>query len=247
VLGVVFAIAMTIRPVSLSSTTETPTEIVFGEEEAVRIMGEPVSMDEFLLYALDVVNGYELQYGEDIWDQMTTDIEGEEETVENVTKEEIVETIRLVKVLCSVSEEYGISLTEDEESVMAETADSYYESVLEAGVEDEDGSMKEAIDNYYRENYLSQKVYEYLQKNCDDYEEPTLINTASADAAQPADEDEELSSASVSSITDEMAELCASLVTEKDPDFYYKTSINWAVLDQFIFSKSEDASGDAAQ
>lgn len=57
-----------------------------------------------MLYGVDIKNGYELQYGTDFWQEMTTDYAGNTVTFEIAAKEDIAEQIRLVKVLCKEAE-----------------------------------------------------------------------------------------------------------------------------------------------
>lgn len=179
---------------SQKSKEDPPTEVSFLGNEAVRIMDTPVTLAEFMLYTVGIKTPY---------------------------KEEIAESIRIVKVLCAAGEKYGISLSEEEEAVLKDSADSYYDALMENGV---DGSfLTSAVTNrYVREQYLSEKVYGCIKEK-----------------HAPAGED----GGEATELTEEVMDEIAELLDEYDGDYRYQTSINWELLNQFQFY--EYASGGA--
>lgn len=210
---------------------EKDTIIMFHENEAMRTLDTPVTMAEFMLYALGVKENYDESMEDHFYAQIGTNTDGEEETYENIVKEEIAESIRIVKALCAAAEtEYGITLSKDEEMVLKSNADAYYETLLENGV-DPVFLPQEIVRKYIREEYLSQKVYGHLKKQ---------YNVADQIVVDVRNEQAEDGKAMVDMVSDELAEEIAKLVEKYDHGYSYKTNINWELMDFFRFYEPKD-------
>lgn len=208
--------------------TEKQDTITFYDNEAMRTMDTPVTMAEFMLYTLDVKSSYDEAMDDDFYAKTGTNAEGETETYENIVKEEIAESIRMVKTLCAAAEpEFQIALSEDEENVLKDNADTYYEMLMKNGV-DPDFLSQEVVRKYIREEYLSQKVYDYLGKQYQT-ENQTVVDVGNE---QIGNEAETVESTAVS---DELVAELARIVDEYDSGYSYKTNINWELMDSFKF------------
>lgn len=189
--------------------------ISFLGNEAVRIMDAPVTIGEYMLYAVGVSAPYD-GAGEGYWSGYSYNAQGVKETNETIVKEEIAESIRIVKVLCAAGEEkYGISLTKEEEGVLKENAAAYYSSLVENGVE-EGFLTPELVARFVKEQYLSEKVYKALLEKY----------TAGGDGGDEED------------VPEAFMEEVSGLLAEYDGSYRYQTSINWTMLDRFRFADS---------
>lgn len=200
--------------------------IAFYENEAMRTVDTPVTMAEFMLYAVDIKNGYDEAVGERFYEEIGTNAMGERESYENIVKEEIAESVRMVKALCSAAlPEYGISLSEDEETILREQADRYHLSLVENGVVS-DFLTPEIVRKYIREEYLSRKVYEHLKEK---YlpKEQRVLNVGNEWAENTKSD----------TLSDELMEEIAGIVVKYDGAYSFQTHINWELMDAFCFSE----------
>lgn len=187
-------------------------EYTFNYNEVARLGKDHVSMEEFMLYSTDVVSSYESTYGEDIWDQTTLDSAGEKETYEESVKKEIIEEIRVVKALCKQAEKIGISISDDELTVIEENADEYYENLAQAGATENEDLTKQVVLDFYKESYLAQKVYNHYVEE------------------YPADDGD-------SGASDELVSEIADIAQTYYPDLDYDLNVNWDLLDYLTFGK----------
>ena len=161
-LGIIFLVILVLFGRLLwrdwQSTQITVAENSFGSNEAGRIGDLSISMEEFMLYSVEVKNGYEEQYGKNIWSTVTENALGKEATFEEIAKEDTFEEIRLVKALCLKSIDDQITISEEEAEVISENALDYYEDLLNANAATPQMTY-ELVYQYYYENYLANKVY----------------------------------------------------------------------------------------
>lgn len=189
---------------------ETIPEISFRRNEAVRIMDTPVTLAEFMLYTVGIKTPYDEAHGEEYWSEYSYNAQGVKESNETIVKEEIADSIRLVKVLCAAEKKYGVSLSKEEEDILKANAVSYYDSLIKNGVDDS-FLTSGIVNKYVREQYLSEKVY-----NC--------IKELHGDGGE---EETELSEALMGEIAD--------LLDQYDGNYRYSVSINWPLLRRFRF------------
>lgn len=202
--------------------------IRFKENEAAHFGKTPVSMSEFMLFSIDIKNGYEKQYGENVWKQEKKDVNGKTETMENIAKEDILEQIRFVKALNKEGRAKGVTLSDAEKKAMNETADEYHAELVKGGVS-ADVITKKDVRQFYRENYFAQKSYYKI----------TGANSVEASTGSSVAADTKVLT------TEEAQKLWKRLVNKWYPDFDYRLDINWDLLDQISFSGT--ASGDASR
>lgn len=206
----------------------------FSENEAAKINGESVSMAEFMLYSIDVKNGYEAQYGTPIWTQTTTDANGDEDTFENVAKESTFEQIRFVWALVKEGEKQGIKMTDEETKAMDSTAEEYFKTLTDAGISTDIVTVDD-IKKFYSENYLAQKVYYKLTGISANGLTKAEVGTESTESAETADSTEE----DTQLTTEEMQALWEKLIDEYYPEFDYDLDINWTLINEVSFASEE--------
>lgn len=116
-----------------------------------------VTKGEVCIYIETVRERYELQYGADIWQTVLPEDGGEGVTMENLTREEVVNAIVRVKTLVAHAEELGVSLSEEEQQELKEQADNF----LNGLTDEQQTSMEitqEKAETVLCENALASKV-----------------------------------------------------------------------------------------
>lgn len=211
--------------------------IEFHDNEVMRVVDIPVTMGEYMLYSVDIRNQYETSMGDDFYESSGKNAKGETETYENIVKEEIAESIRMVKVLCKAAEpEYGITLSEDEKKTVVENADSYYENLVEGGV-DPEFLTKGVTEKYIREQYLAQKVYAKLEE---EYE-------TDAPGAVDVGNENDADAVASTEISDKLTDAVAELEEKYDGDYDFDININWELMDSYDFTEKNELTDESIQ
>lgn len=204
----------------------------FSSDEAGRIGNDSISMAEFMLYSIDVKNGYETQYGDKIWSEVTKDANGNEDSFENVAKEDTFEQIRFTKALIKEAEKQKIELSDTEEKAMESSAEEYYQTLTGAGVSGDVVTVDD-IKKFYKENYLAQKVYYKLTGVTDSSQVTIKTDDTENSATESADSTESQFT------TEDMQKLWKKLINKYYPDFDYELDINWETINQISFASEE--------
>lgn len=205
--------------------------LTFGATEAAHFDGHPVDISEFMLFSVDIKNGYEKQYGSDIWTQEKKDADGNTDTYENIAKEDILEQIRLVWALNKEGKKRKVALTSEEKKIMDESADDYYNTLKKAGATGSGVITKKQVRHFYTENYYAQKVYYKISGN-------NAVEASTGSAVKAA----------APTVTTEGAQkLWLKVVNKWYPDFQYKYDINWELLDQIKFTENSSSSDGSAE
>lgn len=128
--------------------------------------GADVYMDEAWVYAKFAQSNNEAYYGPTIWGQEIPDETGEMVTFEELVKRDVVNTIKMVKVLASKADEYNIKLTSEEQEEMKAQAKLFVEQMSE---EDkiQTGITDVLLTLVYQENGLASKVSDAISKEAD--------------------------------------------------------------------------------
>ncbi|MDF2871212.1 MAG: hypothetical protein K0R05_2787 [Anaerocolumna sp.] len=221
VLGILLAAAGIRLFLYFNADSKTSQVIKFDTEEVMRINDEKVVMNEFLLYAADVYQGYNLQ-NEANWNMEVSDSSSNTITFEKQVKGTICEQIRMTKVLCMIAKEQGIVLSEDEKNILLENANTYYGDLNAAKVVDKTLTV-DLIAKFYGENALAQKVYNSI---IDSYDE-----------SQDAVEDSDSGNTELSANEMYFIEKYHNLADEYNGEYDYYTSINWGLLEQLSFAE----------
>lgn len=134
-----------------------------GKYVVFNYAGEDICLDEVYIYAQTTIEEYEQKYGEDIWGQSVTTDDGLEMDVEEMARRQIVSDIVTVKTLIAQADQYGISLTAEEETQMEQEAQDFYINLTDKQIEET--SMKsETVIKVKKENLLADKVYDYVMR-----------------------------------------------------------------------------------
>lgn len=122
---------------------------------------EVVCLNEVWIYAKTVQQEYEKNYGSGIWTVELQNENGESQTVEAITKEDIIEEILQVKVLSSEADSFGIALTNEENAEIEQQADAFISGLTDADIA-ETGVNRELAIKVYQENTIADKVYQRI-------------------------------------------------------------------------------------
>lgn len=142
---------------------ETAITTDFLEDTVFTVGTERVSLAEWYLYEMPQIGAIEAMYGKDIWKYHISDDEGD---MSDVMKQDIMDQIVYVKVVCERAEQLGIALNEDElGDIEAETLD--YMGRLTSEQKSRYGITEDIVRSVYCDNLLAMKVYENLTLNID--------------------------------------------------------------------------------
>lgn len=129
--------------------------------------GEDIYLDEVWVYAKSVQESYEQVYGDSMWGQVLyQDEDGKDVTFEQMAKDEVLEQIKMTKVMVSKADEYKVKLTDDEKKEIEENVETFMEGLNEEDIK-ETGATKKLITKIYEENSIASKVYEEMVKDVD--------------------------------------------------------------------------------
>ena len=115
-----------------------------------------VTKGEVYIYIETVRERYEMQYGSDVWQTVLPD-GGAGTSMENLTREEVVNEIVRVKPLCAHAEELGITLGDDELAELNQKADDFCEGLTDEQLQNME-ITKEKAEKVMQENAIASKV-----------------------------------------------------------------------------------------
>lgn len=132
--------------------------------EVFTIGDESVYLNEVWIYAKTIQQEYERNYGTGIWMVELQNEDGEVQTVETVTKEDIIEAILQVKVLSHKAGSFGIALTREETEQINRQAEDFISGLTDADIAETGVNLELAI-RVYEENAIAGKVYERIMQD----------------------------------------------------------------------------------
>lgn len=142
---------------------EKEKETVWTEGSMLRIGDTQVDYREGMAYLNAVQQDYEQYYGSDIW-KYAVDSQGN--TMGSVLKEQTLEQIIYIKVVCQKASELGIVLSEEElQTVDSQTAD--YMAKLSDSELLLHGVNADIVRRIYSDNMLARKTFEVTTLNVD--------------------------------------------------------------------------------
>lgn len=132
-------------------------------------------------------------------------------TIEDSTKQSVMSSIFQTRLLCSLAEEYGVSLSAEDEQKVQETIAELKSSTPEEALAEMGATDDELLTRIYTQNALANRVWEYLVKDIDtnvDREENRQISVhyLNFDRTEAEDEDEEESTAAADGETESAEE-----------------------------------------
>ena len=148
-----------------SGASVTPTQSVgkngWLEGSVVRIGDTQVDYREAMLYLQSTTEEYEAMYGEDIWQY---ELAEDGSTLGEWVKDQTLEQIIYMKIICNQAEAMGISLDEEDWTNINEQTLDYM-----AHFQDSElllyGINEEIVKQIYADNALALKVYESVTLN----------------------------------------------------------------------------------
>lgn len=145
------------------SGEEKPEETVWQEGSMLRIGDTQVDYREGLVYLNAVQRDYEQYYGSDIW-KYALDSNGN--TMGKVIKDQTMEQIIYIKVVCQKADELGIVLSEEELQVVEQQTAEYMK-----GLQGSEllllGVNADIVRRVYADNLLARKTFEVTTLNVD--------------------------------------------------------------------------------
>ncbi len=125
----------------------------FAEDELFRIGESSCSRAEAMVYLTNMQNQYESIYGIKIWERKIGD-----ETLEKKVKDVVLARLAQIKTMNLLAGQRGVTLTEQEETLVLAAAGEYFESLNETEISSM-GISEEVVQKLYREYALANKVY----------------------------------------------------------------------------------------
>lgn len=144
------------QPTSIYETKDMKldtTIMAVGDEE--------VTLQEMLFYIYQVKSAYDGNLTTDVWSFPLS----EDETIESYAKEEILEEIAQIKVICQQAKKEECELTEEEINEAKVKADEYVASLPEEAVEYH--LTKSLVEKIYQEHALAKKMYDVVAGTVD--------------------------------------------------------------------------------
>lgn len=138
-------------------------KFVFLEDTVFEVNGEQISLGEWNVYAQPVLEETSLLYGNTVWD-LKMDSEGK--LFGEALQEDIQKRIVNVKTVAGHAEELGVTLSGDDRMDISVSAEEYLDK-LSSKEKEEYHITKEIVEKVYTDNFLANKVYEYITLNVD--------------------------------------------------------------------------------
>ncbi|HJC57534.1 MAG TPA: peptidylprolyl isomerase [Candidatus Eisenbergiella intestinipullorum] len=125
----------------------------FHRNEVFRLADASCSLPEVMIYLTTEQNLYESVYGDGIWSAA-----GEDGTLEERLKENVLAKLSQIKAMTLLAGRRGVTLEEQEETLVREAAVAYRESLNETEKQ-RLGVTQELAEGMYRDYALADKVY----------------------------------------------------------------------------------------
>ena len=157
--------------------TENPTGPVdrteYMDDAVVTIDGAEVGYREAMLYLQAAKQEYESAYGGEIWQYMLNE---DGSTLGEWVKNQTLEQIIYVKIVCAQAKRLGIELDSEEKNRVAERTEEYM-GKAEYGTLALYGIARKDVERVYADTMLAQKIYDSVTLNVD-------TDISNAEAAQ---------------------------------------------------------------
>ena len=115
------------------------------------------SLSEALVYLVNTQEGYEQNFGSQIWEKET-----DMGTVEDRLKESVLAKVAQIKTMNLLAKENGIVLDDSEISLAAQAAEEYYSQLTESDKAAMGDVTFEDVNSIYQERALADKLYDYI-------------------------------------------------------------------------------------
>lgn len=145
----------------------------YMDKAVVTIDGTEVGYREAMLYLQAAKQEYESAYGEEIWQYILTE---DGTTLGEWVKEQTLEQMIYVKIVCAQAKRLGIELDSEEKNRVSERTEEYM-GKAEYGTLALYGIARKDVERVYTDTALAQKIYDSVTLNVD-------TDISNAEAAQ---------------------------------------------------------------
>lgn len=129
-----------------------------ASQKVFKLGKETVYLDEVWIYARTVMDGYEKKYGSQVWGIETADSDGSVRSMEDITRQDVIEDICATKLLVDQADAYQVSLTDAEKTDAVSQAKSFYQNLTDTQIS-QMGISQETVQKVFEDNVLADKVY----------------------------------------------------------------------------------------
>ncbi len=133
----------------------SPGDLVFS------LGSEKVYLPEVYIYAEIVREHYSNAYGEGVWSLSVDNGENGQASLEELTREDIIDSIVRVKLLNLEAEERAVALTQEEEAEVSSEAARFWKYMTDEEME-KSGVTEDLVNRVMRENILAKKMYDKI-------------------------------------------------------------------------------------
>lgn len=120
--------------------------------------GKDITLGETYIYARTIQQDYIATYGKDVWSLDVTLDNGAVVNMEEITREDIINNIVRVKILCEKADDFNIALSEEEKNLAVSEADDFWKNLTDEQILEMQLS-EEIVQQTLIENALAEKVY----------------------------------------------------------------------------------------
>lgn len=153
--------------------SKTPDRTEYMNETVVTIDGTGVGYREAMLYLESAKREYENAYGKGVWQY---ELEADGTTLGEWVKEQTLERMIYIKIVCAQAKRLGIELDSEEKSYVAKRTEQYMEKA-EYDTLAMYGIARKDVEQVYTDTALAQKLYDNITLNVD-------TDVSDAEAAQ---------------------------------------------------------------
>ncbi len=140
---------------------EQNTEETWNAGAILKVGNEQIDSSEGLVYLDAARRDYELYYGSEIWDYK---VDAEGGKISDIIKDEVMESIIRIKLVCSKANEMNIFLSEEEMKKVDADTEEYMKKIAGSKVL-EMGVNENVVRRVYIDNLIAGKVYEKVSEN----------------------------------------------------------------------------------
>ena len=156
VFGLILAFLLCLASLTACSNARVVFTTGFGEDEVFRIDSAVCTLPELMIYLTNTQNQYEDVYGPEVWNVSLNGV-----TLEENVKEMVLAKIAQIKTMYLLAESKDVELTEEEQVLVEQAAQEYFQSLNATEVELL-GADLDTVLRLYREYALANKVYQYI-------------------------------------------------------------------------------------
>lgn len=106
---------------------------------------------------------YVAYFGEDYWSQ---DMSGKGETMEDTTKDQVMDTLKTYYALAAHMDDYGVTITEEDTKAMEEAAEAFIEANSDEAIQAMSANKRDIVE-YLRLVTIQQRMREAIEEDVD--------------------------------------------------------------------------------